>query len=101
MALICDDHPVLTGNSQGFWRDELKNTRILLFELDKAINALNKNEIKSYTIDTGQNHFTAQRHDLPQLYMQRQALIKQIEELEIKAGEDTPVEKIHQVIPSW
>jgi hypothetical protein len=101
MALICDDHPALSANSRDFWRDELKNTKILLFELDKAINALNKNEIKSYTIDTGQDHYTVQRNDLPQLYMQRQTLLKQIAELEIKAGEDTPVEKMHQVVPSW
>jgi hypothetical protein len=101
MALICDDHPVLSDNSQDFWRDELKNTKILLFELDKAINTLNKNEIKSYTIDTGQDHYTVQRNDLPQLYMQRQALLKQISELEIKAGEDVPVEKIYRVVPSW
>jgi hypothetical protein len=101
MAIIESDHPALSGNSLEYWRDELKNSRILLFELDMAINALTKNEIKSYTIDTGQDHFTVQRNDLPQLYMQRKALISQIQELEIKTGEDTPIEKIHQVVPLW
>jgi hypothetical protein len=101
MALIFDDHPAITGNSIDYWKDELKNSRILLFELDKAINALTKREIKSYTIDTGQDHLTVQRNDLPQLYMQRQALIKQIQELEIKTGEDIPIDKTHQAVPLW
>jgi hypothetical protein len=101
MALIIDDHPTLGDDSLQYWRDELKNSRILLYELDKAINALTKTEIKQYTIDTGQDHFTVQRNDLPQLYMQRQALIKQIVELEVKTGQDIPVKKVYQVVPRW
>jgi hypothetical protein len=100
MALIENDHPALTGGSQQYWLDELNNTRILLFNLDKAINALQKREVHTYTIDTGQDHYTVQRHDLPQLYMQRSTLIKQIDELETKTG-TVYEEKSHQAVPEW
>ncbi|GHT88727.1 hypothetical protein FACS1894137_17200 [Spirochaetia bacterium] len=101
MALIENDHPALTGGTQEYWLDELNNTRILLFNLDKAINALQKREVHTYTVDTDQDHFTVQRHDLPQLYMQRSTLIKQIQKLETKTGSGVYEEKSHQVVPGW
>jgi hypothetical protein len=100
MALIENDSPALTGGSQEYWLDELKNRKILAFNLEKAINALQKKEVHSYTIDTGQDHYTVQRNDLPQLYMQLGTLTKQIEDLEIKTG-TVYVEKSHQVVIEW
>ncbi|GHV79786.1 hypothetical protein AGMMS49944_15770 [Spirochaetia bacterium] len=101
MALIENDSPALTGGSQQYWLDMLNNRKILEFNLEKAINALQKKEVHSYTIDTGQDHYTVQRHDLPQLYMQLSRLTKEIEELEMKTGTGPYVEKSHQVVPGW
>jgi hypothetical protein len=98
MALIVEDHPALSGDPRQFWRDELANSRILLYELDKAIHALTKKEIHHYTINTGQDSQTVTRHDLPNLYIRREALINEIAALEEKIE---PKQKFFQVVPQW
>jgi hypothetical protein len=79
------------------WRDELANTKIILFGLDKAILALTQNEVKSYSVNTGQNVINATRQDLPLLIKSRQDLIKQIQELEALADAGAP--HIMQAVP--
>jgi hypothetical protein len=98
MALIAENHPALSGDQKQFWRDELNNSRILLYELDKAIYALTKKEIHHYTINTGQDSQTVTRQDLPQLYSRREALMRQIKTLE---DELDPKQRIFQVVPEW
>jgi len=101
MAVIDPTHPALSGDPNQFWKDELQNSRIILYELDKAIHALTKKEIRQYTINTGQDSQTVSRQDLPQLYDRREKLLKTIDELEIKTGERKTEETIFQVTPEW
>jgi hypothetical protein len=101
MALIAENHPALSGDPGQFWRDELNNSRILLYELDKAIHALTKKEIHQYTINTGQDTQTVTRQDLPELYARRAALMKEIKELEDELGVSEPKQKLVQVVPEW
>jgi hypothetical protein len=101
MAVITENHPALAGDSQQFWRDELDNSKILLYELDKAINSLTKKEIAYYIIDTGQDRQSVTRLDLPSLYIRRQSLIEQIKDLEIQLGITEPEIKTFQVVPRW
>jgi hypothetical protein len=98
MALIAENHPALSGDPKQFWRDELNNSRILLYELDKAIHALTKKEITHYTINTGQDSQTVTRHDLPNLYTRRAALLNEIQNLEDRVN---PKPKLVQVVPEW
>jgi hypothetical protein len=82
MALIEAAHPALYGSDRQFWEDQLKNSRVLLFELDKAILALERQEIESYTINTGQDVQTVKRQNLPELIRQREALLRQIQSIQ-------------------
>jgi hypothetical protein len=101
MASIVSDHPALSGDQNQFWRDELNNSKILLYELDKVIYAFNHKNVQQYTYNDGQNHVTVHKYDLPSLYDQREKLIKTIQELEIMAGDGEPIQKSVQVVPSW
>jgi hypothetical protein len=101
MALITNDHPALSGDQKQFWREELNNSRILLFELNKAIYAFNNKNIQEYTYNDGQSHITVHKFDLPSLYDRREKLIKTIQELEIMTGDGEPIQKCVQVVPSW
>lgn len=101
MALIAENHPASSGSPDQFWKDELDNSRILLFELDKAIYTLSQKGIYSYSINTGQDIQNVTRYDLPQLYTRRKDLMKQIEELELKLGITKPEISAYQVTPVW
>jgi hypothetical protein len=103
MALINETHTTLLESSQKFWEDELKNCRILLFELDKAIYKLSQDDIKNYSFDTGQNNINVSQQDLPTLIDRREKLIKQIADLEDKLGISGIPEKqkLFQVAPAW
>jgi hypothetical protein len=81
MALLEAGHPSVSGNEKQFWEDQLKNSRVLLYELDKAILALEREEVESYTLDTGQTTFTARRQNLPELIRQRASLVSQIQSI--------------------
>jgi hypothetical protein len=103
MALISNDHVTLADDQKKFWEDTLKNTRILFFELDKAIFALTHDDIKSYSIDTGQTSQNVTKQDLPSLIDRREKLKKQIEEIEEKLGITVESDKPHffQAVPQW
>jgi len=101
MPIIDPNHPALTGDPKQFWKDELNNAKIILYELDKAIHALTKKEIRQYTINTGQDSQTVYRQDLPQLYDRREKLLAEIAELELKTGEAVTSASPYQVVPEW
>jgi hypothetical protein len=103
MALISDNHPALAEDQRKFWTDELKNTRILLTDLNQLIFRLEHEEIKSYGLDTGQTNFSSTRQDLPALIDRREKLIKQIRDLEDRLGISQLPEKqkLFQVVPQW
>jgi hypothetical protein len=103
MSLISDNHQALAEDQRKYWEDELKNTRILLADLNQLIFKLEHEEIKSYGLDTGQNNISTTRQDLPALIDRREKLIKQIEYLEDKLGKNNLPEKqkLFQVVPQW
>lgn len=72
--------------SEQFWQDELKNCKIILNELDRAIYALIKTGVTSYTIDTGQDRQTVTRADIASLQTRRAALLAEINTLENRLG---------------
>lgn len=86
-------------DSLEYWCDELKNTKDLLFELNKAISALTTGGHESYSLSTGQSDQKVKRLDLGMLREWRNDLIYQIRELEMKCGKGTPAVK--QVRPAW
>ena len=88
MAIIDANHPALQGDSSLFWKEEISNSKILLFEIDIAIDRLTKSKYSSYTINTGQDQWTVKYTDLPLLYDKRRDLIKQIIDLEDKLQAD-------------
>ena len=87
MAVIDINHPALQGDQGNFLRDEISNSKILLYEIDKAIAFLTKNRYARYSIDTGQDTFSVQYQDLPSLYDRRSRLIDEIAELENQAAD--------------
>ena len=103
MAIIEADNPALSGDNRQFWEDQLKNSRILMFELDKAILALERQEIEKYTLDTGQSTITVNRQNLPELITRRAALLKQIQDIKgILEGIDNQGRgAFTQVVPAW
>ena len=98
MPLIDDSSPANDQTSREYWEDELKNSRILLYEINKAIQVLSSGNHQSYTLDTGQSRQTVTRLDLNSLFLQRDNLINQISNLENKLGYSKSVK---QVIPLW
>lgn len=83
--IIDTNSPVVNESSDKFWEDELTNARIMLVEVEKAINTFNSNGgIQSYTIDTGQDKQTVTRADIKSLYEQRKRLLSDIQTLEAR-----------------
>jgi len=101
MALICENHETLADDSIKFWEDTLKNTRAILFQLDKLIHQLTNDPKKSYGTDTGQNSINVSKQDLPQLIDRRKQLIKEIEELEEKLGITDNSPEFTQAVLKW
>jgi hypothetical protein len=94
------DHPALSGDDRQKWQDELQNTRILLFEYDKAILRLERSGEESYTIDTGQTTMTFRRQNLSEIIKQRAALIAQIQDITaILEAIDNAGNNFVQVVP--
>ena len=85
--LIDKDHPALQGGNKDFIKDEIDNSRILIYEIDKAIIFLTKNKYSRYTIDTGQTQMSVQYNDLAALYDRRKDLLDQIAAMENQSGE--------------
>jgi len=82
--VIDKNHPALQGNPGDFIKDEISNSKILIYEIDKAILYLTANRYSRYTIDTGQDQMTVWHQDLPALMERRSALIDQISALEFR-----------------
>ena len=102
MALIDPNHPALQGDENQFWKDEYDNSRILLYELNKAIKALMEGGIKQYSLNTGQDSMTVTRQDLPQLLERREKLLNLIVDYENKLGINQKTEQsLFQVVPEW
>ena len=97
MALIEEGHPVLSGSASESWADLIANSRIILFELDKAILALTREGIKSFALNTGQTAHNVTPLDLPILIQRRKDLLDQIERMKSQAGALPPAAV--QVVP--
>ena len=100
MAIIEEGHPALSGSAAESWADLISNSKIILFELDKAILALTREGIKSFSLNTGQTAHNVTPLDLPVLIQRRKDLIEQIQELE-EAEAYTEPPALTQVVPSW
>lgn len=98
--LLDENNPITAEDQRTFWNDTLANSRILLFNIDKAILALTKEEKKSYSMDTGQTTINVTLQDLPGLIAQRDKLIKQIDDLEDKLGLNQQ-SALFQGVPQW
>lgn len=86
MPIIEIDNPAADENSCEYWQNELANSKILLYEINKAILAITQTNIQRYTLDTGQSSHTVVRADLPALIEQRDQLKKSIREIELYLG---------------
>jgi len=84
--IIDPTNPIVDETSYQYWKDELINTRILLNNVDLAINALTVGNHASYQLDSGQTSQRVTRLDLDSLYKIREDLLSQIHDLEIKCG---------------
>lgn len=84
--IIDPTNPIVTESSCDYWQDELINTRILLSEINKAIQALTIGNHSRYELDSGQTRQTVSRLDLDKLTTQRNDLLSQIDDLEKKCG---------------
>jgi len=97
MAIIEEGHPALSGSATESWADLVANSKIILFELDKAILALTREGLKSFTLNTGQTSQSVTPLDLPILIQRRKDLIDQIERMEVQADTTPPL--LVQVVP--
>lgn len=99
MSLLDESHSSNTQTSLEYWEDELKNSRVLLFKINEAIDTISSGSHQEYTLDTGQSRQTVKRVDLPQLIQQRDNLIGKIRQLELYLREGRP--NVKQVRPDW
>ncbi|MCL2381339.1 MAG: hypothetical protein FWC64_07060 [Treponema sp.] len=84
MAIIEEGHPVLSGSAGESWADIINNSKIILFELDKAILALTREGLRSFSINTGQTAQNVTPLDLPILIQRRKDLLEQINHIEAR-----------------
>lgn len=99
MPTINDPDGASSENSCEYWENELANSKILLYELNKAISAIINTGIQSYTLDTGQSSQTVTRANLAAIIQQRNELISQIREIELYLGIGKP--GVQQVRPGF
>jgi len=97
MAVIEEGHPALSGSAAESWADLVANSKIILYELDKAIIALTREGLKSFSLNTGQTSQSVTPLDLPILIQRRKDLIDQIERMEASAEALPPA--LVQVVP--
>lgn len=83
MSMLLDDpHGVTKLDSYTYYETQLKNDKILLNQIDRAIAALSASDgIQEYTIDTGQDRQTVKRADIGTLIAQKQRLLAEINQL--------------------
>jgi cell division septal protein FtsQ len=98
-----DTYTALLEQQREYWKKKLERTMYLSNKLDDAISALTDDDIKSYSLDTGQTSQNVTRQDLPALIDRREKYDKQIEEIEKKLGIDIEPERPHffQGVPQW
>lgn len=87
MGMLLDDpNGVADVRGRDFWATTLKNDKILLDGINRAIAAFTSSAgaggISEYTIETGQDRQTVKRTDLASLYARREALVAEIARLE-------------------
>lgn len=99
MSLLDDTHSSYTQTSKEYWEDELKNSRVLLFQINQAISTISSGSHQEYTLDTGQTRQTVKRVDLPALIDRRNNLMGYIRQLELYLREGRP--NVKQVRPDW
>ena len=100
MPVIDPTNPINDETSCEYWQNELKNSRILLYEINKAIQALTTGGHQSYQLDTGQSSQRVTRFNLNELVAQREALIGQIADLELHPCNSNG-KNVKQVRPLW
>jgi hypothetical protein len=99
MPIIDSNNSANITNSTQYYSDELQNSRILLYETNKAILALTTGGHQNYQIDTGQSSQRVTRLDLSMLRDQSTNLLYRIRELEIYLGVGKPA--VRHVTPGW
>lgn len=87
MGMLLDDvNQVGEISGVEFWRNTLRNDKVLLDKINRAIVAFTSSSgadgIVEYTIDTGQDRQTVKRTDLASLYARRDKLIEEINKIE-------------------
>jgi len=97
MAIIEEGHAAISGSATESWADLVKNSKIILFELDKAILALTREGLKDFRLTTGQTTHNVTPLDLPILIQRRKDLIEQIERIENQIN--VPLPALVQVVP--
>ena len=97
MAVIEAGHPAISSSASESWADLVKNSKIILCELDRAILALTREGLKSFSLNTGQTVQNVTLPDLPVLIQRRKDLIDQIERMESRADALPPA--LVQVVP--
>ncbi|MBQ3746367.1 MAG: hypothetical protein II863_03020 [Kiritimatiellae bacterium] len=87
MGMLLDDpNGVADIDMRTYWENQLKNDKIILSQVDRAIAVFNQHLVDSggvqeYTIETGQDRQTVRRSDLASLYSWRQRLVAEINQL--------------------
>lgn len=87
MGMLLDDPNGVAGYAgREFWAATLKNDKILLDGLNRAIlaftSASGADGVQEYTIDSGQDRQTVKRTELATLYARRDKLIDEIDRIE-------------------
>ena len=103
MGMLLDDtNKVSEIRGAEFWSITLKNDKILLDSINRAIVAFTSpsglDGITEYTIDTGQDRQTVKRSDLSTLYSKRTELIDEINRIEASLYGGS---RFSQVIPGY
>lgn len=100
--LLEDPNKVSQVGGREFWEITLRNDKILLDGINRAIVAFTSSAgadgIVEYTIDTGQDRQTVKRTDLASLYARRDKLIDEINRIEAALNGGR---KWSQVIPGF
>ena len=86
MGMLLDDpNGVADLDMRSYWENQLKNDKVLLNEVDRAIMFFlspdGANGTVEYTIDTGQDRQTVKRSELVSLYSWKQRLVAEINQL--------------------
>lgn len=100
MGMLLDDPNGVAGlDTFTYYETQLKNDKILLNHIDRAIAALSATDgVQEYTIDTGQDRQTVKRSDIGSLISQKQRLLAEINQLTNALYGQS---RWSQVVPGW